>query len=203
VIDVSTPGLWGEQPSVAFQPSASCFYVLWAQADAAARVGLARIADGAGTLLAPPQDLTGDIGGAKVNALAYDDGAKQMIATWYAVTSAVTGFFAQRIAVDGTPLGKPQNIFAPYASYDGWDLAYSPVSGTSLAAFHGSTADDFGGELDRALHTGPVSAVLAAGAKSGTFLPRVAAHPSKPFWIVVAEPDYASVAAQRIDWKAP
>ena len=204
--DVSTPGQWGEQPSVVFAPSASAFFVLWAQADTTARVGMARIADGTGAIIAAPADLTGDVSFSKVTDLAFDPGEGgpgEVIASWYAATSAATGFFALRLAADGTPKGTPTQIFAPYGSYDGYDLTYSPVSGTSLTAFHASSLDDMGGELDRALATGPVSAVTATGAKSGTFLPRIVAHPTKPFWLVAASPDYAGVSVQRIDWTAP
>jgi hypothetical protein len=202
-LDISPAGLWGEQPSVVFAPTASCFFVVWAQADTAARVGMARIFDGTGAPIGTTRDLTGDIKFSKVTDVAYDDGVGEIIASWYAATSAATGFFAQRIAADGTPKNTPIQIFTPYGSYDGYDLTYSPVSGTSLTAFHASSVDDMGGEIDRALVTGPVTAVTATGAKSGTFLPRIVAHPTKPFWLVVASPDYSSVALQRIDWAPP
>jgi hypothetical protein len=37
--------------------------------------------------------------------------------------------------------------------------------------------------------------------RNGVFLPRVVAHPSRPWWIDFGAPDYGYVLAQRILWR--
>ena len=48
------------------------------------------------------------------------------------------------------------------------------------------------------LTDGPPLELDAATAINGNFLPRVVAQPNGPLWLVLASPDYARVAVQRV-----
>lgn len=190
-------GTWREMPAVAWQPGCGCWGVTVMAAPAAAEVRLLRVgADGA---VRSDVALAEGLEFAKVTDLALDEGTGELVASWYQVGGGAAGFATARVGVDGA-VGPARTIFAPYGSYDGWDLAWSPVTGTSLAAFHGAEgAAALTGELAR---DGAESAPLplgTAGAESGLYLPRVAAFPERAAWIVVATPDYAAVSVEVVD----
>ena len=147
------------------------------------------------------RDLTGAIAFAKVTDVAYDAASGAVIASWYQVRDGLRGFAAQRFGGDGEPLGASATVFAPHGSYDGYDLAWSPTTGTSFAAFHGESANDMGAELDDTLRSSTPFAVTASGSRNGDFLPRVVAHPSRPMWLVLSSADYARVVLQRVSWR--
>ena len=107
-------------------------------------------------------------------------------------------FAAQRFDAEGSPLAEAQVVFPPHGSYDGFDTAWSPVTGTTLAAFHGPTSATVVGELSADGQDGDPLTLDAAGAVNGVFLPRVVADPDEPTWYVLGSPDYGSVVLQRV-----
>ena len=159
-------GVWVEQPSVVYDPACGCFFVPFMQEVAeTARVLLARVGDGTGQLLGTPVDLSGPLEFAKVTD-AERDGAG-VIASWYAVAGGVSGFVAQRLDASGAPLSPPTAVFAPYGSYDGYDLAWSPVTGTALGVFHGQDVAVVAAELGPDLVNGAPFALDPGGATKG------------------------------------
>lgn len=195
------PGVWTEQPSVVWSPAARAYFVVFMQTTGElARVALQRL-DATGAAVGALRDLTGPIAFAKVTDVAYDAAAGAVIATWYQVRDGVRGFAAQRFGGDGEPLGASGTVFVPHGSYDGYDLAWSPATGTSFAAFHGETASAMGAELDDGLRYATPFAVTASGSRNGDYLPRVVAHPSRPLWLVLSSADYARVVLQRVTWR--
>jgi hypothetical protein len=198
-IALSEPGVWVEFPSAAWHPGCACVFVAFMRETAAgANVQLLRIDDASAQPKGPPVDLTGPIGFAKVTDIEVDTAAGQVIATWYEVRDGTPGFGAQRFSADGTPTTGPLIIFAPFGSYDGYDLAFSAVTGTSLAAFHGTEVAAFTAELAPDLSSSPPVPLGLGGAAFGVYLPRVVAHPTAPAWLVASTPDYARVVVQRI-----
>lgn len=200
VVVVSEEGTWAEQPSVVWSAAARSYFVAFMQeSGGAARVALQRI-DARGSLAGSLRDLTGPLAFAKVTDVEYDAAAGEVVASWYQVRGAARGFAAQRLGGDGEPRGPATDVFQPHGSYDGYDLAWSAATGTSLAAFHGDGAEDMGAELDGALRSSTPFAVTASGARNGNFIPRVVAHPARPLWLVLSSADYARVVLQRIAW---
>lgn len=196
-VALSEPGVWVEQPSVAYDPTCGCFFVAFMQAvESGAHVLLTRVGDGTGQPLGPALDLSGPLEFAKVTDVE-GDGAG-VVASWYAVAGGVSGFVAQRLGPSGAPLSPPVPVFAPYGSYDGYDLAWSPVTGTALGVFHGLDVSVVAAELGPDLVNGAPFALDPGGATKGVFLPRAVAHPTDAAWLVVASPDYSHVIVQRV-----
>lgn len=201
VVALSEDGVWAEQPSVVALPSGGYFVAFMQESNGAARVALTRVEDGTARALSS-RDLTGPIAFAKVTDVAYDADRGEVIASWYEVRDGVSGFAAQRFGADGAPRSERAVVFAPHGSYDGYDLAWSPATGTALGVFHGPAAEAFGAELDVAMTNGEPAVVTASGARNGLFLPRAVAHPTRPWWLVLGSADYARVVAQRVSRSA-
>ncbi|MFZ5476803.1 MAG: hypothetical protein ACOZNI_08520 [Myxococcota bacterium] len=198
MVSLTTPGTWVEMPAAAYQPDCACFVVTVMQArDDGAHVLLLRVAED-GALIGDAVDLTGAIEFAKVTDVEIDHVTGEAIATWYEVKGGVAGFAAQRFDAAGASTGAATTVFAPYGSYDGYDLGFSDVTGTSLGAFHGTASAAVAGELDRALAGGAPLDLDAGGAVDGFYLPRVAALPDEEGWLVLGSPDYARVAVARV-----
>lgn len=201
VLTFTDPSVWTEQPSVVWSAASRAYFVVFMQTTGSlARVALQRL-DATGAAVGALRDLTGAIAFAKVTDVAYDAASGAVIASWYQVRDGLRGFAAQRFGGDGEPLGASATVFAPHGSYDGYDLAWSPTTGTSFAAFHGESANDMGAELDDTLRSSTPFAVTASGSRNGDFLPRVVAHPSRPMWLVLSSADYARVVLQRVSWR--
>lgn len=166
--------------------------------DGAATVQLLRVDGATGALLGATTDLSGALEFAKVTELTWDGATEEVIASWYQILGGTAGFAAVRLDAAGTPAAAPATVFAPYGSYDGYDLAWSPVTGTSLAAFHGFEVAAYAEELAQDGTDGEALPLDLAGAASGVYLPRIVAHPTEPVWFVLASPDYAGVSIERI-----
>ncbi|MEZ4392164.1 MAG: hypothetical protein R3A48_13800 [Polyangiales bacterium] len=202
VLTLSTPGVWVEQPAVTWHPGARAYFITYMQErDGAAEVMLLRVGP-EGAPLGEARSLSGPLSFAKVTDVALDARSGEVIASWYAVSGGTRGFVAQRVRGDGQPIETPRAVFAPHGSYDGYDTAWSPFTGTLFATFHGAGAEAAGAELDGDWREGAAFEVTAVAPRNGVFLPRVVAHPARPWWIVLGSPDYARVVAQRVS-RAP
>lgn len=197
-VPLSEPGIWVEFPSVVWHPGCGCWFVAFMQeVPPGGHVLLERVGE-SGLPLGPATDLTGSLGFAKVTDVALDAATGEVIATWYEVRDGGASFAAQRFGADGTAASEPQTVFAPFGSYDGYDLAYSDVTGTCLGAFHGPDVAAFAAELAPDLSSSPPFSLALGGATFGAFLPRVVAYPDAPAWLVAFSPDYAGVVVQRV-----
>jgi hypothetical protein len=191
-------GVWVEQPAAVYDPGCGCFVVTVMQSrDDGAHVLLLRVGDGTGALLGTT-DLTGAIAFAKVTDVEADAAAHEVVASWYEVRGDVAGFAAQRFDATGAATSTATPVFAPYGSYDGYDLAWSPVTGTSLGVFHTDAAAAGAAELAPTLEGGAAIVLDGGGAQFGFFLPRAVAHPTEPWWLVLGSPDYAGVGVARV-----
>ena len=198
-VDLTEAGVWVEQPAAVHAPSCGCFFVTTMQErEDGAHVLLIRVEDATGATLGDALDLSGAVDFAKVTDITLDQARDTLIASWYQIRDGVAGFAAQRFSSQAEPLGEASTIFAPYGSYDGYDLAWSPVTGTSLGVFHGFTASTAVAELSATQEEGPALILDPAGAAGGVFLPRAVAHPTEPSWLVLGSPDYAGVVLQRV-----
>lgn len=198
-VQLTEAGVWVEMPSVAWSPGCDCWLVSVMQApDTAAHVLLLRVDGATGAARGATTDLTGALEFAKVTELTADEATGDVIASWYQVTGGAAAFGAVDLDADGAVIGAPRTIFAPYGSYDGYDLSWSPVTGSSLGVFHGSDVSALAEELAKDLSDGDARALDTTGASSGVYLPRVVADPTAPAWLVFASPDYAGVSVERI-----
>lgn len=197
-LTLSEPGVWVEGPSVAWHPGCGCWFVAFMQvAPPGAHIALVRVGDD-GVPLGGALDLTGMIEFAKITDLELDAQAGSVVASWYEVRDGVAGFAAMRVGADGLPQTAAVPVFVPHGSYDGYDLAYSAVTGTSLAAFHGPTVAVWAAELGEDLSNGVPFPLDPGGSTFGAFLPRVVASPEAAAWFVAFTPDYAGVTVQRV-----
>lgn len=199
-VQLTDPSVWVESPALATIAGCGCAALTWMEAvDDGARVWLARVSTSTGALVGDPVDLSGVVTFAKVTDVEYDAAADELIPSWYQVAGGLSEFAAARYDPDLNPTAASRTVFSPYGSYDGYDLAWSAVTGTSLAAFHGPDVHDHAAELARDLSDGDAITLDVADATNGVFLPRVVAHPFEPAWFVLGSPDYAGVAIQRVD----
>lgn len=198
-VDLTDTALWTEMPALVHVPDCACFFLsVMTEQDGAASVRLLRLDEATGAALDSGLDLSGTVDFAKVTDLVLDEARGEVVATWYEIRGGVAGFAARRLSPQGQALDEAQTIFAPHGSYDGYDLAWSPVTGTSVGAFHGPTASTVVAELAPDLSEGAALTLDPAGAVNGVFLPRLVAHPSEARWYVFGSPDYGSVVMQRV-----
>lgn len=197
-LTLSEPGVWVEGSSVAWHPGCGCWFVAFMQvAPPGAHIALVRVG-GDGVPLGGALDLTGMIEFAKITDLELDAQTGSVVASWYEVRDGAAGFAAMRVGADGLPQTAAVPVFVPHGSYDGYDLAYSAVTGTSLAAFHGPTIAVWAAELGPDLSNGVPFPLDPGGSTFGAFLPRVVASPEVAAWFVAFTPDYAGVTVQKV-----
>ncbi len=182
---------WQSDAGLAWHAGRDEWLVVYTHAGATTEVRARRLASD-GATLGEPITLTTAAGTWLAQAVYVPTSADYLTA-WFEGAMMV-----RRVDADGVPLGPAIPLAPGYGNYDGFALAYNQASGTFAAVFHGTNDEDFA--LAFAVD-GATSAVLEATSSRGTdghFNPHVAAHSTRPEWLLVTSLGFASVVGQRL-----
>jgi hypothetical protein len=182
---------WQSDAGVAWHPVRDEWLVVYTHAGATTEVRARRLASD-GAPLGDATTLTTAAGTWLAHAAFVPETGDYLVA-WFE-----GALMARRVDADGAPVGASFGFAPGYGSYDGFSMARNPASGTFAAVFHGNTDEDFAVAFTA---DGATSAVIEATSSSGTdghFNPHVAAHSTRPEWLLVTSLGFASVVGQRL-----
>lgn len=196
-IAVTADAQWSGDPDVTYNAGRDEFLVvyLWEPAPNVVLVTGRRIAASTGAA-GNPFEIT------RASAIwiprVRSDGADGYLAAWFQFVGGTPVFYGRQVTGEGQVVGaSAQTLAAGYSSYDALGLDYNPATGTYFMAFHGTTADDMGMQISRALVPDPVFQVTNSGG-TGNFNPRVSAATDRGEWLVVTARSFASIVGQRV-----
>lgn len=182
---------WQSDVGLAWNPVLDEWLVAYTHAGATTEVRARRIAAD-GTVAAGETSMTTAAGTWLAHAAFVPDAGEYLVA-WYEGASA-----ARRVAQDGTPLGDAFVLAPGYGSYDGFSMAYSPVTATFAAVFHGTTDEDFAVAFRADGTQSEVIEATSSRGRDGHFNPHVVAHATRPEWLLVTSLGFATVVGQRL-----
>jgi hypothetical protein len=182
---------WQSDVGLAWNPVLDEWLVAYTHAGATTEVRVRRIAAD-GTVAAGETSMTTAAGTWLAHAAFVPDAGEYLVA-WYEGAIA-----ARRVEQDGTPIGDAFVLAPGYGSYDGFAMAYSPVTATFAAVFHGTTDEDFAVAFTADGMQSEVVEATSSRGRDGHFNPRVVAHATRPEWLLVTSLGFATVVGQRL-----
>jgi len=182
---------WQSDVGLAWNPELDEWLVAYTHAGATTEVRVRRIAAD-GTVAAGETSMTTAAGTWLAQAVFVPDAGEYFVA-WY--EGAITG---RRVAQDGTPIGDAFVLAPGYGNYDGFAMAYSPVTATFAAVFHGTTDEDFAVAFTADGTQSEVIEATSSHGRDGHFNPHVVAHATRPEWLLVTSLGFATIVGQRL-----
>ncbi len=182
---------WQSDVGMAWNPALDEWLLAYTHAGATTEVRARRVAAD-GTLVGAETSMT-TAAGTWLAHVAFVPEHGEYVVAWFEGAIA-----ARRVDQDGAPVGDPFVLAPGYGSYDGFAMAYSPVTSTFAAVFHGTTDEDWAAAFAA---TGEQSVAFEATSSRGTegnFNPRVAAHSTRAEWLLVTSRGFAEVVGQRL-----
>ncbi|MBI4952700.1 MAG: hypothetical protein HY908_11755 [Myxococcales bacterium] len=182
---------WQSDAAVAWNPERDEFLVAYSHAGAGAEIRVQRVAaDGA----LPGGALSvATAGGTWLPQLAYVPATGRYLCAWYDGTIG-----ARWLDPDGASLGAPFALAPGYGAYDGFALARHAGLHTSAAALHGPTDEDFAVGVNDLGTPGSVLEATSEAGADGHFNPRLAAHATRPEWLLATVRAFQAVVVQRL-----
>lgn len=190
-IVVTNDADWQSDVGLAWNPVLDEWLVAYTHAGATTEVRVRRIAAD-GTVAAGETSMT-TADGTWLSHAAFVPEAGEYLVAWFQGEIA-----ARRVAPDGTPIGDAFVLAPGYGSYDGFAMAYSPVTATFAAVFHGTTDEDFAVAFTADGMQSEVVEATSSRGRDGHFNPRVVAHGTRPEWLLVTSLGFATVVGQRL-----
>jgi hypothetical protein len=182
---------WQSDVWLAWNPNADEWLAAYTHAGATTEVRVRRIAAD-GSLPAPEVSLT-TAAGTWLAQAAYVPESGEYLVAWFQGE-----IVARRVAEDGTPIGESFVLAPGYGSYDGFAMAWSPVTATFAATFHGTSDEDFAVAFDASgVQSTVIEATFSRG-DDGNFNPRIVANESRAEWLIVTSRGFATVVGQRV-----
>lgn len=182
---------WQSDAGVAWHADRDEWLVVYTHAGASTEVRARRLAAD-GTPLAEPTTLTVAPGTWLAQASFLPDSGEYLVA-WFEGT-----MMARRLDADGLPVADAFALAPGHGNYDGFAVARSPATGRFAAVFHGDSDEDFALAFDPDGAASPVIMATATRGGDGHFNPHVAAHSSRPEWLLVTSLGFASIVGQRL-----
>lgn len=203
---------WERDPSVAYNPDADEFYVVYAGFWDALRysyVSGVRVKASTGAIAGRSPEFT-QTAATYIPAVDYNTATKQYTVAWYHRSTSSAVFMGLNVNQDGTP-ASPIRLLSPYyQAYDALDLKYNPSSGDFLLVTHGNNPEpwedaavliksdgtpyDNGFVVTHTLDVRPLKANPSAN--DGNFNPRLAVNPTNGTWLAATSSLFASVNGQ-------
>jgi hypothetical protein len=182
---------WQSDVGIAWNPALDEWLVAYTHAGATTEVRARRVAAD-GSVLEGESSMTTAAGTWLAHA-AFVPATGEYVVAWF--DGAIS---ARRVAQDGTPSGDAFVLAPGYGSYDGFSMAYSPVTETFAAVFHGTSDEDFAAAFDATgAQSAPIEATSSRG-EDGNFNPHVVAHGTRAEWLLVTSRGFADVVGQRL-----
>jgi hypothetical protein len=191
LLTITDENIWTEQSAVAYSPVNRSFGIVTMKSrpDERGQIVFRSVQAGTGALLTGQILLDDNMGVAKITDIEWDTGAQKFYAGWWGGVGGGLVDSNGNFAAGNIILGN---------SYDGYDFAYNEYTQTIFGIYHGPSAEDWGNEGDRHFQAGNSYEVTNVGAVNGAYVPKVVAHPFKPFWIVITTRDYNALFMQKV-----
>jgi hypothetical protein len=183
---------WQSDAALAYNPDRDEFLLAWAHAGASTEVRVIRVKGSDGTLLGGTQTLT-QAGGTWLPQVVYVPASQRYLVAWY--EGSLQGRW---LDADAAPQGAAFPLAPGYGAYDGFALGRNSALGATAAVFHGPTDEDFAMGMSDAAEQGPVFEATSSPGTQGHFNPRVAAHSTRPEWLLATVRGFEAVEVQRI-----
>lgn len=182
---------WQSDAVLAWNPDRDELLLAYSFAAATAEIRVQRLKPD-GTPVGAAQTLA-QAKGTWLPQLAYAPSSQRYLLAWYD-----DGLKGRWLDADGAPAGAAFGVAPGYGAYDGFALARHAGVGAIAAVFHGPTDEDFALGMSDAAEQGPVLEATSSPGTQGHFNPRLAAHATRPEWLLVTARGFEAVVAQRI-----
>jgi hypothetical protein len=190
-------------PSVAYNPTNDQFLVSYVGYNAVARAAFTAsrlVTAGGNPVVGLPTILYATVG-TWVSETVYNPRTNQFLVAWVGGITAPTTTFGRVLNADASIAGNVNVLSNRFASVDGMDLDYNPVTDTYfLVASTPISGEDGGVELKGATGVPVDNGFLAtAGAgKSGRPYPRIKASTQDPNWLICMSNSFGTTDIQLI-----
>ncbi len=185
------------QASVGYDAAANNFLVAWAAYNYTANfayIAGVRVQSGSGVTLGGPFVLKTGVY-ATIPQVAYNSTLGQYFVFWYERGGALGPiYYARAIGGDGSLPGDIVPV-TTYAAYDALGVDYNASTRTYLISTLSDTPEDLAIEVS-ASGTASPPIVATANGGTGNFNPRVAAHATRPQWLLVTSKSFLRVVGQ-------
>jgi hypothetical protein len=186
-IPIAVSGDLEWMPSLAYNPNADEFYVVWrfySDPLMAGSIQGRRVAASSGSVLGTAVDLEPMTGfDLAVPAVAFDAASNRYLAVWYKAPGSFT-IQGRLINADGTPAGNRFTV-SPTGVFSDLDVTYSSRTGTYLVVFpHHDILEIFGAGVTAAGTPDPIFQVSNTSSTTGTDYSRIAAATDRDEWLV-------------------
>lgn len=181
-------------PSVAYNPAANEFMVVYAGADAVSAYAAARrVAAGSGTLVGA-ETMLARAKATYITDVAYDSVTNRYLAAWYQ-----GGTFGRVLDAAGNPITDVVVLGTRFTSYDGLGLDFNPASGTYLMVAQDQQSFQDGATQVNAAGV-PDGGIVATdiATNNGNYYPKVAARRDKGEWLLSTATGFVATSVQRI-----
>jgi hypothetical protein len=205
VFPVAATSAFEDNPSATYNRTTNEFFVLYVSKTepplTSVLVGR-RIAAGSGAFVGDPVTIAVSVG-IYVTDASYDSITGLYFAVWY--QDPPQAIYGRLLNADGTPAGNITPLSVRFAAYDGLSVGHNRTSGTFFAITHdrlppkdGGSTEDGGVEIDATGTPLTTGEIITGAAGFGNFYPRIAAHATRPEWLVSSAHNFVSTIAQRI-----
>jgi hypothetical protein len=182
-------------PSVAYNPAANEYMVVYSGADAVSAYAAARrVAPGSGALLGT-ETLLNRAGGTYITDVAYNAATNQYLAAWYQ-----GGTYGRLLDAAGNVVSNVLLLATRFTAYDGLGMDYNTSSGTFLMVSHDqSSYQDGAVELSGPGAVPDIGFVATSTATTnGNFYPKIAARTGQKEWLMSTATSFTATTVQRL-----
>jgi hypothetical protein len=193
--DVNSGYGWREKQTASYNPDLNEYLVahVYYSTEEGGVVKAQRVKAGTDVLIGPTFNISTSTVPVNIPQVQYDTKLKRYMAAWFQ-----GGFFTRAVSGDAVSFGPVNQIAPGFGSYDGFSMAYNPVSGSFYSVFHGSNAENFGAQITSDGRSLTVIQVTQSGAVNGNYNPRIAANTNRAEWLIVTTHDFNTVVFQRV-----
>ena len=174
-----------DDPAVGYDPINNSFLVAWqnyTEPRGPGGVQARRVDAGSGTVYPTVQIFTGMDG--YTPDVTYHPGSGKFFVTYFS-NRVHYGVFTD---ASGNAAGAgPVPVVSGSGWYNAWSVAFNPVSNSFFSAFHGTSPEDFGVEINTSGVPGTIITATATGVREGNYNPRVAARTKAAEWMLAVQ----------------
>jgi hypothetical protein len=196
--DISPAPGYERDPSVAYNPSADEFMVVYAGFNDPgnfAFVDSRRVQGGTNNLIGAPVRLIQTVG-TYVTDVTYNSATNKYLTAWYGLPAATSA--GRVLNADGSLNGGIITLSNRWRAYDALSVAYNTKTDTFFLVSHSTTAEDGGVEIASSGTPVDNGFIVTAAGGNGNFYPRLAPSTNQPDWLISTANNFTSTMVQRV-----